>query len=800
MPFLKVLFTISLFGSLNLFSQRVTFLNQETKKPIVGVFVFSESNKEGVYSDRKGQIDLVHFEGDQLVNIDHSSYGFRTIPVSDLLKTGVYYWKEKATILPTAYIDHPLRYFLIEEDESAQIQTIDKEIVKIENPATSADMLQNTGNVLVQKSQGGGGSPVIRGFEANKLLLVIDGVRMNNAIYRSGHLQNSITVDNAVLDHTEIIFGPSSSLYGSDALGGVIHFHTKSPRILRADSSYYNGTGYVRYNSNGNGLSAHFDMIYGQNNWGMLTGFTVNRFGDSKMGRNRFHGYDNWGLHREYIDRINGADTILTTEDPNIQLQTGYTQLDLIQKFVYSPSEKWKLGFNFQYSTSTEIHRYDKLTEYSNGQLRWAEWYYGPQNRFLGALRLDISPKSKFLDNGTVQLSYQKVDEDRISRRFQSNGLESQNEDVHVLALNADFNKVYKKNRMIFYGLEVQHNLVSSVAEIRDINSNEVSAAQTRYPDYSNYLNSGVYIEYKKKYKNNAVFHAGARYSLIHANSDFRDTSFISLPFNQVTFTTSAPSGQFGFVLHPDSATTVKSMITSGFRAPNIDDYGKVFENNGNTVVPNDGIKPAYAIGAEFSLARSFFKEFIAVSGTVYGTYVFNAMVRRDFTLNGQDSIQYNGEMTQIQAIINTDHAIIAGVSTSLALNFTKKFNFQYTYNYTYGRDFGSDAPKSHIPPQFGRIAFDYHGEKLKTAIYSFYNFRKDLAEYGGSPDNLDLTPNEEGTPPWWTLNFRVSYKLWDLLYVQAAVENIFDVHYRQFASGISAPGRNFMFGLRTEF
>jgi hemoglobin/transferrin/lactoferrin receptor protein len=92
-----------------------------------------------------------------------------------------------------------------------------KEIIKL-SPQTSADLLAAIPGIKVQKSQMGGGSPVIRGMESNRVMLVIDGVRMNNAIYRKGHLQNAITVSPNQLDKTEVVFGPSSVIYGSDAL------------------------------------------------------------------------------------------------------------------------------------------------------------------------------------------------------------------------------------------------------------------------------------------------------------------------------------------------------------------------------------------------------------------------------------------------------------------------------------------------------------------------------------------------------------------------------------------------------
>ena len=112
-----------------------------------------------------------------------------------------------------------------------------KPVVQLEVPQTAAELLWSTGSVLVQQSQQGGGSPILRGFEANRVLLVVDGVRMNNAIYRSGHLQNAITVDPNILERTDVLLGPNSILFGSDAMGGVIHFHTRTPRVGRRHST-----------------------------------------------------------------------------------------------------------------------------------------------------------------------------------------------------------------------------------------------------------------------------------------------------------------------------------------------------------------------------------------------------------------------------------------------------------------------------------------------------------------------------------------------------------------------------------
>jgi hemoglobin/transferrin/lactoferrin receptor protein len=764
-------------------------------------------------SDNEGFVDLSLFADEELLFFKHLRYKHFQLTKKEAA-IGTIRLTEKENYLPPVFYDYPLRYVVIADDEPGQIESIPNEIVKLENPPTSADMLQNTGSILVQKSQGGGGSPIIRGFEANKLLLVIDGVRMNNAIYRSGHLQNSITIDASILDHTEIIFGPSSSLYGSDALGGVIHFHTKDPKIIHKDSSYFEGSSYIRYNSNNNSLSGHFDFSTGKNNWAILSSFTASKFGDLVMGKNRvLHGDSTWGYHPYTSGLVGGTDVMEVNGNQNLQVGTAYSQFDLLEKIVYQKNDRMKLTLNMQYSSSSKINRYDKLTEYDNGELKYAEWYYGPQTRFLGQLKIDFDKantsgygstegvKKKGLYNkGALSIAYQRIDEDRISRRFQSLSTLNQEEDLSIFSLNLDFNKVFLKSRALFYGIEAQHNIVASSAYYELAPTNERFNAQTRYPEKSQYLSTGFYIEYKQRIRRKISFTTGLRYSIIYGKSEFLDTSFLSLPFTEVELFTSAPSGNIGLVFKPDSVSNFKINATSGFRAPNIDDYGKVFEKKGFTVVPNNNLKPELALGGELSANRTFGKEFLTVGGAFYTTYLFNAMVQRDFTLNGLDSIVYDGETTKVQAIVNTDNAIVYGVNASVQLNFSEHLKFNYTYNYTKGIDITANTPMEHIPPQFGKIALSYSNEKLNTSLFTFYNFRKRFSDYSANGDNIDLTPNEEGTPPWWTLNYRISYTFLDAITAQFAVENILDMHYRQFASGISASGRNFMFGLRADF
>ena len=258
---------------------------------------------------------------------------------------------------------------------SQPIQVIGQKEIEWTMPQTAAVLLEQSGNVFVQKSQMGGGSPVVRGFEASRVLLVIDGVRMNNAIYRAGHLQNAITVDPNLLDRVEILYGPASTLYGSDALGGVVIFNTKQPMLGLNGKTKIAANAMTRYSSAYSEYTGHFDFNIGFKKFASLTSVSYSSFGDLRQGNNRNPFYGSFGMRKEYVERINGVDSILQNNNSNIQKQIGYDQIDILQKLLFRQNDHVTHTLNLQYSTSSDVPRYDRLTDVRNGKLRFAEWY-----------------------------------------------------------------------------------------------------------------------------------------------------------------------------------------------------------------------------------------------------------------------------------------------------------------------------------------------------------------------------------------------------------------------------------------
>lgn len=687
-----------------------------------------------------------------------------------------------------------------------QLQVIKSRDVAFQNPQTSAQMLQANGQVFVQMSQMGGGSPNLRGFEANKVLIVVDGIRMNNAIYRSGHLQNVITLDPNLMERTEVLFGPASVIYGSDALGGVMHFYTRGAKISQSDDPEVNQNSFLRYSSANQEFSGHLDLNLGYKRIAFLTSVTGARFGDLRAGGNFHRDYPDFGKRPFYASRINGRDTLLSNDDPNVQVPTGYDQVDVTQKVYFvSKNFKHQHKLNFQYSTSSDVPRYDRQTDPDgNGGLRFAEWYYGPQERMLVAYQGDyyasISQKLPF-DRLKWSAAWQDIEESRINRRFGNPLRRHRIESVDVYSFNLDAVKQLPGEHEMSYGLEFAHNDVGSRAFAENIESGLYDSLDTRYPDGGSSMQFlAAFFSHRWEILDNLILSDGIRLSGVWLNSRFRSRQFFSFLPDEVNQQSLAPSGSLGLVWMPGGGWRFATVAGTGFRAPNVDDVGKTFDSEpGKVILPNPDLGPEYTLNGELTVEKQFGdRARIGVTGFV--TRIFNALVVTNSTVEGADSIVYDGILSQVQRLNNTRTARIFGASAFAEVEILRNLGLKATVTRSLGRDVFQDVPLDHIPPLFGRLSLQYFAKKLRLEAWSMFNGWKRIEDFSPSGEDNQRYATPEGFPAWFTLNFRAAYTLLEGVKLQCALENILDRHYRNFASGVSAPGRNFILTLRTSF
>ena len=799
------------------YSQRIKTIDKQTGKIIRNVTVYNEGLTINLSSNNEGFVDVSEFDENEKILFSHISYALLKTKKSILQKQKLLVYLTKQSEQLDEVV---LSVFKNEERTNRvaeQIAVISaKDIQKI-SPQTSADLLATIPGIKVQKSQFGGGSPVIRGMESNRVLLVVDGVRMNNAIYRKGHLQSSITVAPNLLDKTEVVFGPSSVIYGSDALGGVIHYFTKTPKLSKINE--VNSQFFSRFSSVNQEVTTTVSAEVGFPNWASFTSISHSDFGDLKIGKNRNHGFNDWGKVFYYSENTNTnySETPTVNSDPELLKNTGYRQTDVLQKFFVTLSKKTDLKINLQYSTSSDIPRFDRLSELENSSLKFAEWNYGPQNRLLVSSQLLINPNKKWIESGIITGAYQHIEESRIQRKFGSFDRSHREESVNVFSLNGDFSVslTQDKKRKLSCGFEFAYNDVvsKSYGKTLNISNGEMNGysdnfmVQSRYPDGgSNYLSAAAYIGYRQDVTQKSTLNTGLRVTNTNLNAIWMDPTFIQLPETNITLNNSAVTATIGYVYRSNENWQLNSILSSGFRSPNIDDIGRIREKRGNVSIPNIHVNPEIAYNAEIGIQKYFNDKKFRVGTNFYYTLLDN-YIQRDFIYNADGSkkqVQFDGVFGNAVSNQNKGTAYILGYTINYLGEVSSTLNTSGFITYTKGRTYDTQEPMSSIPPLFGQFELNFKKNKIELGAAVRFNSKKDIKDFNITEgvDNHDLTPIIDpnavidtdkyyGSPSWMTIGVTSNYLMNDTFSIQARLDNIFDEHYIEFASGISAPGRN---------
>ncbi|MEX0813922.1 MAG: TonB-dependent receptor [Chitinophagales bacterium] len=783
-------------------SQILSIQDGESGRPLEMATISSKNPQAFETTNSKGQADISEFEGAEKIHI--RILGYKTVETSyAALQQKNFQLELNATgITMDAVVISGSRWKQSNRDVPSKIISISKKDVALQNPQTAADLLGTSDAVFIQKSQQGGGSPMIRGFSTNRLLYTVDGVRMNTAIFRSGNLQNVISLDPFAMESTEVFFGPGSVIYGSDAIGGVMAFQTLTPELSLNDKPLIGGSAVMRYATANQEKTGHFHVNVGGKKWASVSSISFNDYGDLRMGSNGPEEY----LRHEYVQRQNGMDVVISNEDSKVQKPSGYSQINMMQKFRFKPNEKWDFQYGFHYSATSEYGRYDRHLRTRNGLPRYGEWSYGPQKWMMNNLNITNTSNNKAYDEMSIRLAHQAFEESRISRNFNSPDRETRIEKVNAYSGNIDFIKSIGSRNKLFYGVEGVYNDVNSTGINEDIVAGTSSPGASRYPQAS-WASYAAYVSNQFRVSEKILLQAGLRYNHILIDAEF-DTAFYPFPFTEANLSNGALTGSFGVVCRPNSNWVISSNFATAFRSPNVDDMGKVFDSEpGAVVVPNPDLSAEYAYNIDLGIAK-IFGDVVKIDVTGYYTHLRNALVRRDYVLNGQDSIFYENTLSQVQAIQNAAVANVYGVQAGLEVKFLAGVSFSSNFNYQMGEeelDDGTTSASRHAPPMFGVSRLNYRYKNLSLQFYAVYSAARKFEDM--PVDEVGKTEiyatDENGnpwSPGWYTLNFKALYQITDFLSVSAGLENLSDQRYRPYSSGLTAPGRNFILSLRASF
>lgn len=779
-------------------AQTVTVKDAETGEPLPAVTLSSENPTYFVTTDENGKADLARFEGIDRIQV--RMLGYKTIvrSYSQIEADSFEILMQAVAFDLNDMVVSANRWSQSSSNVPSKISTVSPEDVRLQNPQTAADLLNLSGEVFIQKSQQGGGSPMIRGFATNRLLYTIDGVRMNTAIFRGGNIQNVISLDPYAIQSTEVLFGPGSVIYGSDAIGGVMSFNTLTPALSRNDKIATHLGASIRYSSANNENTGHIDLSVGSGKWAILSSLTYYDYGHLRQGSN---GPDDY-IKPYYVEPGLNNDEVILQDDPLMQIPTAYSQLNAMQKIRFKASDKLEFNYGFHLSETTPYGRYDRHNRIRNDLPRYGEWNYGPQKWMMNHLKTDYVNQNLLFDNLSLSLAHQVFEESRISRDLNSSTRENRIEDVYAYSANIDFLKIISERNTLYYGFEYVQNDVDSKGIDEEIFSGDKQPGPSRYPQ-AIWQSAAAYVNNEFEVSDLLTLQGGLRYNQIMIDADF-NTDFYPFPFEEANINNGSLTGSLGAVLRPSDSWIISTNLSTAFRAPNVDDIGKIFDSEpGAVVVPNPDLKPEYAYNADLGIAHTF-GDFLKADVTGYYTILEDAIVRRNYSLNGSDSLMYDGVMSRVQALQNAAEAHVYGVQFGIEANLSSELGLSSDINFQKGEeelDDGSSSPSRHAAPWFGVTRLTYELPNLTLELNS---------QYQGEKSHIDLSVSEQGkteiyalddngntySPAWYTLNFKALYQVGTNYSITAGLENITDQRYRPYSSGVSAPGRNFIISL----
>jgi hemoglobin/transferrin/lactoferrin receptor protein len=350
--------------------------------------------------------------------------------------------------------------------------------------------------------------------------------------------------------------------------------------------------------------------------------------------------------------------------------------------------------------------------------------------------------------------------------------------------------------------LDAQYNGLSSDAVRENINTGELTSQSTRYPDGgSETFHVAAFATHNWQMRN-WTFSEGLRAGFASLESRFGSKEFYPFPFDKASQRNPVASANLGAVWNGNSGWRFAASASTGFRVPNVDDLAKVFDSAvGDVVVPNPDLAPEKTINMDLNLTR-FISDRLRWENVLWGTLLRDAIVTDVYTFNGQDSIEYDGVLSRVLANQNARKARLFGFSSTLEADLNAQWATYASVAYTKGEILESETtkPLDHIPPVYGRAGIRWHTSKAMAEAWTLFNGKKPIENYNHEGEDNEQYARLDGTPAWFMVNLRASYRFTPALTLQAGLENLLDRQYRNFASGINAPGRNLWVTLRVNW
>ncbi|HEY0661234.1 MAG TPA: TonB-dependent receptor [Lysobacter sp.] len=637
-------------------------------------------------------------------------------------------------------------------------------------PQTVMDALHGAIGTFVQQTTPGQGVVIVRGLKGSEVLHLVDGFRLNNSIFRNAPNQYVALVDSQNVDRIEVVRGPSSTLYGGDAMGGVVQMLTREPRFSGSDWQF---DGRVRgiYASADRSMLSRVEFATGDEDFVLSGGATYQDVNDLRVGGG---------------DRL--QPTAFTARAGDLKLRA-------------KVAEGHELMASIQFSQQPRTPRYDALARgFDAGQPDGLQqnpdnslFFFEPQERRFAQLRWHITQPTVLFDDAQLHLGRQDIVDDRRTRGWDSSNEDHEHNRDELTGLFAQFGKELGSSHYLSYGFEAYRDEVASSKTRVNLNSGAVSPRDPRFPDGSTMVSQALYVGDDWRIGERVDLNLGARYSRF----DIEIPGSVELKPDDLT-------GNIGINVELGDSWRFVSNLGRGFRAPNIFDLGVFGERPGgrfSVVNPNLEPESVVSLDAGFKFGSEQLTGELIAFRSRYRDKITSVLTGETVTSDGLPCDPAVEECLVVVQNRNVTELTMWGIEAGLRY-YLKAPELELYANATYTRGeetFQADRyPADRIPPLFGKAGALWHAsENLSLEAYTLYATRQDRL----SPrDEIDPRVNPNGTAGWATLNARVGWKISEHFALALRMENLADKRYREHGTGLDEPGRNFILSVDYRF
>jgi len=653
------------------------------------------------------------------------------------------------------------RYPRVALDTPYATEVVDSDRIRERAYRTAPQALRDMPGVMVQETAHGQGSPYIRGFTGFRNVFLIDGIRLNNSVFRDGPNQYWNTVDPLSVDRLEVIKGPSSVLYGSDAVGGTVNALTKSPYTYGPGTNV-GGQFYYRVASAEESHIGRAELSASSGDaLGVLVGVSGKTFGDLQGGR-----------------------------DIGTQPDTGYDEWDADLKLERFLDPDTRLVVAYQHVRQNDVprtHRTVFAQPFEGTTVRSDLRRDLDQERHLAYVQLHGENADAFFDSYSVSLSWHEQEE--LRDRIRGNGTrELQGFDVDSLGFLASFGSDSPVGRLT-YGFDAYHDDVDSFSSTNPI--------QGPVADDATYDLVGVCVQDEIEVDDRLALTLGARFNYAAADADSVSDPDAPAPTRiSIDDDWSSLVGSARLVYRLAEAVRLYGGVSQGFRAPNLSDLTRFDSARTNEFeTPSPGLDPEDFVTYEVGLKTE--GDDLSSQLALFYTDIDDQIVRfptGDMNAAGEFEITKD----------NVGDGYVWGVELGGAYRFQEQWTLFGNATFLEGKveTFPTSAQMieeeyiDRLMPFTTQVGLRWDGDDRRqwVELVGIYADDADKLSTRDAGDTSRIPPG--GTPDYLVVHARGGWRLHERATLNVAVENLTDEDYRIHGSGPNMPGLNFMLGL----